>query len=43
MSYNTGNNGADVSKIGMRWYLDKIQELIKDVKEDPDNWAQYYD
>ena len=22
MSYNTGNNGADVSKIGMRWYLD---------------------
>lgn len=23
MSYNTGNNGADVSKIGMRWYLDK--------------------
>ena len=23
--------------------LDKIQELIKDVKEDPDNWAQYYD
>ena len=22
--------------------LDKIQELIKDVKENPDNWAQYY-
>ena len=23
MGYNGGNNGADVSKIGMRWYLDK--------------------
>ena len=22
--------------------LDEIQELIKDVKENPDNWAQYY-
>lgn len=29
MGYNGGNNGADVSKIGMRWYLDKNGKVTR--------------